>query len=184
MTKLWFPRASLLAIALGLISPITFADDDKNESGKAGKRSSEVHQRDIGRTQLEPRAGLDANERIDDRDRNRGTYSRKERRDDDKADRDARYGRDTRYDRDTRYEREYRYDRDGRVDSGGRGDRHDDRSSNDRDSSKSKVPNGHLPPPGECRIWYSDRPAGHQPPPGDCRTLSQRVPYGARLIRN
>ncbi len=168
----WLPRASLLAISLGLMSSLAFADDDKNESGKAGKRSSEVHKRDIGRNQLDPRAGLDANERIDDRDRNRGTSSRKERRDDDKDDRDA------------RYDREYLYDRGGRVDSGGRGDRHDDRYSNDRDSSKSKIPNGHLPPPGECRIWYSDRPAGHQPPPGDCRTLSQRVPYGARLIRN
>ena len=26
----------------------------------------------------------------------------------------------------------------------------------------TRIPNGHLPPPGECRIWYPDRPAGHQ----------------------
>jgi len=44
------------------------------------------------------------------------------------------------------------------------------------------VPPGHLPPPGECRIWYPDRPPGHQPPPGDCRRLRYRVPPGAYLI--
>lgn len=30
------------------------------------------------------------------------------------------------------------------------------------------IPNGHLPPPGECKVWYPDRPAGHQPPPFPC----------------
>ena len=30
------------------------------------------------------------------------------------------------------------------------------------------VPAGHYPPPGECRVWYPDRPPGHQPPPGPC----------------
>lgn len=46
-----------------------------------------------------------------------------------------------------------------------------------------EVPAGHLPPPGECRIWYPDRPAGHQPPPGSCRALEWQVPPGAVLIR-
>jgi hypothetical protein len=31
-----------------------------------------------------------------------------------------------------------------------------------------RVPRGHLPPPGECRTWYPNRPAGHQPPPYRC----------------
>jgi hypothetical protein len=31
-----------------------------------------------------------------------------------------------------------------------------------------RIPDGHLPPPGECRVWYPDRPAGHQPPPVRC----------------
>lgn len=46
-----------------------------------------------------------------------------------------------------------------------------------------RIPNGHLPPTGECRIWYPDRPAGHQPPPGRCTQLSAQVPAGAWLIQ-
>lgn len=45
------------------------------------------------------------------------------------------------------------------------------------------VPEGHMPPRGECRIWYPDRPPGQQPPPGKCRELEWRVPPGAVLIR-
>ncbi|GEM_PF-5883370 len=45
------------------------------------------------------------------------------------------------------------------------------------------IPAGHLPPPGECRIWYPDRPAGQQPPPGGCQKLEWQVPPGAILIR-
>jgi hypothetical protein len=42
------------------------------------------------------------------------------------------------------------------------------------------IPQGHLPPPGECRIWYPDRPAGHQPPPTRCSGV--HVPAGGWLI--
>ena len=44
------------------------------------------------------------------------------------------------------------------------------------------VPPGHLPPPGECRVWYPGRPPGHQPPPGHCATLKRHVPAGAWLL--
>lgn len=45
------------------------------------------------------------------------------------------------------------------------------------------IPPGHLPRPGECRIWYPGVPPGQQPPPGDCEDLSYRVPPGAVLVR-
>lgn len=50
-------------------------------------------------------------------------------------------------------------------------------------SASVKIPPGHLPPPGECRIWYPDRPSGHQPPPGDCHALRHQVPPDAFLVR-
>lgn len=40
------------------------------------------------------------------------------------------------------------------------------------------IPPGHYPPPGECRVWYPDRPAGQQPPPTGC----SNVPPGAWVI--
>ena len=46
-----------------------------------------------------------------------------------------------------------------------------------------KIPPGHLPPPGQCRIWYPDRPPGHQPPSGPCHALQYQVPPGAVLVR-
>ena len=52
-----------------------------------------------------------------------------------------------------------------------------------RGRGAARVPAGHLPPPGECRVWYDGRPPGQQPPPTDCasarRVASRR---GARVI--
>jgi len=48
---------------------------------------------------------------------------------------------------------------------------------------RRNIPNGHLPPPGECRVWFPDRPAGHQPPPTSCnRAERQADRYGGRVI--
>ena len=46
-----------------------------------------------------------------------------------------------------------------------------------------RVPQGHLPPPGACRVWYPDRPPGRQPAPTDC-ALDQyeAARYGGRVI--
>jgi hypothetical protein len=51
------------------------------------------------------------------------------------------------------------------------------------ESQPVHIPPGHLPPPGQCRIWYPDRPPGHQPPPGSCRQLRHQVPPGAVLVQ-
>ncbi len=45
-----------------------------------------------------------------------------------------------------------------------------------------RIPPGHYPPPGQCRIWVPNRPPGQQSPPGSCSTLERQVPPGAYLI--
>jgi hypothetical protein len=47
-----------------------------------------------------------------------------------------------------------------------RGDR--DRGHWRESRRHARIPHGHLPPPGECRVWYRDVPPGHQPPPEEC----------------
>lgn len=47
-----------------------------------------------------------------------------------------------------------------------------------------RVPRGHYPPPGACRVWYVGRPPGHQPPPMRCERLYGRVPPGAFILYN
>lgn len=45
------------------------------------------------------------------------------------------------------------------------------------------IPPGHLPPPGECRVWHDDLPPGHQGPPTSCEA-ARREAYrtGGRVI--
>ncbi|MBB4477507.1 hypothetical protein [Rhizobium etli] len=46
-----------------------------------------------------------------------------------------------------------------------------------------RIPRGHLPPPGSCRVWFYDRPAGHQPPPTSCREAQRSAyRYGGEVI--
>lgn len=76
-----------------------------------------------------------------------------------------------------------KYDKDGgkhqdREDR--RAERWRDRDHDDRAAYVGTVPKGHMPPPGECRLWYPDRPAGHQPPPTKCENLG--VDYGERRM--
>ncbi|MGH7578077.1 MAG: hypothetical protein ACREM1_23525 [Longimicrobiales bacterium] len=47
-----------------------------------------------------------------------------------------------------------------------------------------RVPRGHYPPPGHCRVWIPGRPPGHQPPPRRCGSLVRRVPHGAFVLYN
>ena len=47
----------------------------------------------------------------------------------------------------------------------------------------TRLPGGHLPPAGECRIWYPGRPAGNQPPPFKCDQARGRVELGGWLMK-
>ena len=85
----WSLRASLLALLLGLMSVPASADDNKNESGKGYKRSAEAHQRDSGRSAVNPRDSLGANESVME-ERNLPSYVPGERRDEERSERETR----------------------------------------------------------------------------------------------
>jgi hypothetical protein len=38
-----------------------------------------------------------------------------------------------------------------------------------------EIPEGHYPPPGECKLWDINLEAGEQSPPGDCEELAMQV---------
>ena len=44
------------------------------------------------------------------------------------------------------------------------------------------IPYGHLPPPGECKIWIPGLPAGQQGPPESCESAMYNAPLGAWVI--
>jgi hypothetical protein len=56
------------------------------------------------------------------------------------------------------------------------------RKSKPHNTAHLKIPPGHLPPPGQCRIWIPGRPPGHQPRAGRCASLKREVPAGAWLV--
>ena len=46
-----------------------------------------------------------------------------------------------------------------------------------------RVPPGHLPPAGLCRVWYDGVPPGHQPAPTRCESAESDAYYnGGRVI--
>lgn len=47
-----------------------------------------------------------------------------------------------------------------------------------------RVPPGHYPPPGQCRLWFEGRPPGRQPRPGRCEQFIGKVPAGAFILYN
>jgi hypothetical protein len=44
-----------------------------------------------------------------------------------------------------------------------------------------KIPPGHYPPPGHCKVWFPGRPPGHQPASVPCSALRD-VPLGAWVL--
>jgi len=48
-------------------------------------------------------------------------------------------------------------------------------------TARTKVPRGHLPPRGMCRVWIDGVPPGQQPPVTSCAQAERdRVQYGTR----
>jgi len=45
-----------------------------------------------------------------------------------------------------------------------------------------RVPPGHMPPPGYCRVWYPGVPPGHQPPPEPCGRAFRGYAYDGAVI--
>ena len=61
-------------------------------------------------------------------------------------------------------------------------DHRSDRGS-DRHRDSQGIPPGHLPPPGECRVWHDSRPPGQQPAPTSCAAArEQAARNGGRVI--
>ena len=60
-------------------------------------------------------------------------------------------------------------------------------ASQGRGNGRNKIPPGHLPAAGECRVWYDGVPPGRQPRPTSCaeaeriatRDRNARVVYGS-----
>jgi hypothetical protein len=44
------------------------------------------------------------------------------------------------------------------------------------------IPPGHIPPPGQCRVWHPGTPPGHQPRPGSCSVAERQVGPGDWLL--
>ena len=46
------------------------------------------------------------------------------------------------------------------------------------------IPPGHLPDPGQCRVWFPEVPPGRQQPASPCGQFAGGVPAGALLLGN
>jgi hypothetical protein len=63
--------------------------------------------------------------------------------------------------------------------------KNDNVSENASTAAKFGIPPGHLPPPGQCRVWMPGEPPGKQKkkyPSGDCSSVSRSVPAGGWLV--
>ena len=44
------------------------------------------------------------------------------------------------------------------------------------------IPPGHLPPPGQCRVWRPGTPPGHQAKPRSCTNIERTAPAGSLIV--
>ena len=44
------------------------------------------------------------------------------------------------------------------------------------------IPPGHLPPPGQCRVWLPGNPPGHQPRSRSCADIERTAPAGSWIV--
>ncbi|HEX2219719.1 MAG TPA: hypothetical protein VHG35_13025 [Gemmatimonadales bacterium] len=44
------------------------------------------------------------------------------------------------------------------------------------------IPPGHLPPPGQCRVWKRGTPPGHQAKPRSCANIERTAPAGSLIV--
>ena len=54
--------------------------------------------------------------------------------------------------------------------------------SSDEDRSRLRVPPGHYPRVGECRLWFPGRPPGQQPRSQGCRGIERIAPAGSWIL--
>ena len=54
--------------------------------------------------------------------------------------------------------------------------------SDDEDRSQLRVPPGHLPRAGQCRVWFRGRPPGQQPQAGSCKGIERVAPAGTWIL--
>lgn len=57
-------------------------------------------------------------------------------------------------------------------------------SQNASTAARYGIPPGHLPPPGQCRVWMPGEPPGQQKryKSGECALVQRRVPPGGWLV--
>jgi len=44
------------------------------------------------------------------------------------------------------------------------------------------IPPGHLPPPGQCRVWLPGQPPGHQAQARGCARIERTAPAGSWIV--
>jgi len=64
--------------------------------------------------------------------------------------------------------------------------RHVDHRAKNRgkhNQARYRIPPGHMPPRGMCRVWYYDLPPGKQPPVMSCHKIGRHIPSNAIIVR-